>query len=105
MYNRVGCGGVDPALFLTCRGRILLCGKEIRPCIDYSGLNDITVKNKYPLPLIDSAFGPLHSDCVFTKLDLRNDFHLVRIREGGTNGKRHSTRTWDTLTIWKCHLD
>lgn len=34
------------------------------PCIDYSGLNDITAKNKYPLHLIDSAFGPPH-DAVF----------------------------------------
>lgn len=53
-----------------------------RPCIDYRGLNAITVKNKYPLPLIDSAFTSLHGAMVFTKLDLRNAYHLVRIREG-----------------------
>ncbi|XP_055015782.1 uncharacterized protein LOC129410863 [Boleophthalmus pectinirostris] len=46
------------------------------------GLNDITVKNKYPLPLIDSAFEPLHQATIFTKLDLRNAYHLVRIRQG-----------------------
>lgn len=56
--------------------------KTLRPCIDYTGLNEITVKNKYPLPLIDSAFGPLHTARIFTKLDLRNAYHLVRIREG-----------------------
>lgn len=28
-----------------------------RPCIDYRGLNDITIKNRYPLPLISSGFG------------------------------------------------
>uniref|UniRef100_A0A674NT72 ribonuclease H n=1 Tax=Takifugu rubripes TaxID=31033 RepID=A0A674NT72_TAKRU len=56
--------------------------KSLRPCIDYTGLNDITVKNKYPLPLIDSAFSPLHTATVFTKLDLRNAYHLIRIREG-----------------------
>ncbi len=56
--------------------------KTLRPCIDYTGLNDITVKNKYPLPLIDSAFSLLHNATVFTKLDLRNAYHLVRIREG-----------------------
>ena len=54
----------------------------LRPCIDYRGLNNITVKNKYPLPLISSAFVPLHGAMVFTKLDLRNAYHLVRIREG-----------------------
>uniref|UniRef100_A0A671X748 Gypsy retrotransposon integrase-like protein 1 n=1 Tax=Sparus aurata TaxID=8175 RepID=A0A671X748_SPAAU len=54
----------------------------LRPCIDFTGLNDITVKNKYPLPLIDSAFGPLHGAQIFSKLDLRNAYHLIRIREG-----------------------
>ncbi|KAJ8332896.1 hypothetical protein SKAU_G00417920 [Synaphobranchus kaupii] len=55
---------------------------SLRPCIDFRELNNITVKNKYPLPLIDSAFHPLHDATVFTKLDLRNAYHLVRIREG-----------------------
>ncbi|KAK7887257.1 hypothetical protein WMY93_026878 [Mugilogobius chulae] len=56
--------------------------KTLRPCIDYRGLNNITIKNKYPLPLINSAFQPLHGATVFSKLDLRNAYHLVRIREG-----------------------
>lgn len=30
--------------------------KSLRPCIDYRGLNDITIKNRYPLPHISSAF-------------------------------------------------
>uniref|UniRef100_A0A3P8R7J1 Gypsy retrotransposon integrase-like protein 1 n=1 Tax=Astatotilapia calliptera TaxID=8154 RepID=A0A3P8R7J1_ASTCA len=54
----------------------------LRPCIDYRGLNDVTVKNKYPLPLISSIFNSLQGATVFTKLDLRNAYHLVRIREG-----------------------
>ena len=52
------------------------------PCIDFRGLNEITIKNKYPLPLIDPSFEPLCHARVFTKLDLRNAYHLVRIREG-----------------------
>lgn len=56
--------------------------KSLRPCIDYRGLNNITVKNMYPLPLISSAFGLLQAATVFSKLDLRNAYHLVRIREG-----------------------
>ena len=56
--------------------------KTLRPCIDYRGLNDITVKNRYPLPLISTAFELLEGATVFTKLDLRNAYHLVRIREG-----------------------
>ena len=56
--------------------------KTLRPCIDYRGLNDVTVKNRYPLPLISSAFELLQGATIFTKLDLRNAYHLVRIREG-----------------------
>ncbi len=56
--------------------------KTLRPCIDYRGLNDITVKNRYLLPLISSAFELLQGTTVFSKLDLRNAYHLVRIREG-----------------------
>lgn len=48
--------------------------KTLRPCIDYRGLNSITVKNKYPLPLITSAFDPLQGAVIFTKLDLRNAY-------------------------------
>uniref|UniRef100_A0A8C1U5W3 Gypsy retrotransposon integrase-like protein 1 n=1 Tax=Cyprinus carpio TaxID=7962 RepID=A0A8C1U5W3_CYPCA len=55
---------------------------SLRPCIDYRGLNDITVKNKYPLPLMSSAFEILQGAKFFTKLDLRNAYHLVRIKEG-----------------------
>ncbi|XP_061633832.1 retrovirus-related Pol polyprotein from transposon opus [Phyllopteryx taeniolatus] len=55
--------------------------KTLRPCIDYRGLNKITVKNRYPLPLISIAFEFLEGAKIFTKLDLRNAYHLVRIRE------------------------
>jgi len=51
-------------------------GGELRPCID------ITVKNRYPLPLMSSMFKPLTHATIFTKLDLRSAYHLVRIREG-----------------------
>uniref|UniRef100_A0AAQ4QDM9 Gypsy retrotransposon integrase-like protein 1 n=1 Tax=Gasterosteus aculeatus aculeatus TaxID=481459 RepID=A0AAQ4QDM9_GASAC len=56
--------------------------KSLRPCIDYRGLNEITTKNRYPLPLISSAFELLQGATIFSKLDLRNAYHLVRIRQG-----------------------
>ena len=56
--------------------------RTLHPCIDYRGLNEITVKNRYPLPLISSAFELLQGSTIFSKLDLRNAYHLVRIREG-----------------------
>uniref|UniRef100_A0A9J7Y295 Gypsy retrotransposon integrase-like protein 1 n=1 Tax=Cyprinus carpio carpio TaxID=630221 RepID=A0A9J7Y295_CYPCA len=55
---------------------------SLRPCIDYRGLNNITIKNRYPLPLMTTAFEILQGATIFTKLDLRNVYHLVRIREG-----------------------
>lgn len=55
---------------------------SLHPCIDYRGLNDITVKNRYPLPLMSSAFELLQGARFFTKLDLCNAYHLVRIKEG-----------------------
>lgn len=54
----------------------------LRLCIDFQGLNNITIKNKYPLPLLNSAFDPLQGATVFSELDLRNAYHLVHIREG-----------------------
>ncbi|CAJ0936151.1 unnamed protein product [Ranitomeya imitator] len=55
---------------------------SLRPCIDYRGLNNITVKNKYPLPLIPELFDRLRGTQIFTKLDLRGAYNLVRIRVG-----------------------
>ena len=54
----------------------------LRPCIDYRALNLITVKNRYPLPLVPSALEQLQGAQVFTKLDLRRAYNLIRIREG-----------------------
>lgn len=55
--------------------------KTLWPCIDYRGLNDVTV-NRYALPIISTAFELLQNARVFTKLYLRNAYHLVRIKEG-----------------------
>lgn len=52
---------------------------KLLPCIDYRGLNEITVKNKYLLPLLYAAFTPLQRARFFTKLDLRNTDHFVHI--------------------------
>lgn len=56
--------------------------KTLRPCIDYRGLNNITIKNRYPLPLISSVFERLQQAKIFTKLDFQNAYHLVQIGEG-----------------------
>ncbi|KAK3508471.1 hypothetical protein QTP70_030247 [Hemibagrus guttatus] len=55
---------------------------SLRPCIDYRALNKITVKFRYPLPLVSAALERLCGTTVFTKLDLRSAYNLIRIREG-----------------------
>ncbi|KAI2645678.1 Transposon Tf2-6 polyprotein [Labeo rohita] len=54
----------------------------LRPCIDYRALNEGTVKFKYPLPLVPAAIEKLRGAKVFTKLDLRSAYNLIRIRKG-----------------------
>ncbi|KAL0154280.1 hypothetical protein M9458_050393 [Cirrhinus mrigala] len=56
--------------------------RGLRPCIDYRALNQSTIKFRYPLPLVPAALEQLRSARIFTKLDLRSAYNLVRIREG-----------------------
>lgn len=54
--------------------------KTLRMCVDYYPLNEVTVKNKYPLPWIDDLFNQLTGARVFSKIDLRLGYHQVLIR-------------------------
>jgi hypothetical protein len=51
-----------------------------RLCTDYRKLNDVTIKNKYPLPKIDDLFDQLTGAQVFSKIDLRTGYHQLKIR-------------------------
>ncbi|KAI2649346.1 Transposon Tf2-9 polyprotein [Labeo rohita] len=84
LSDSLAAGTIVPSSSPAGAGFFFVAKKDgsLRPCIDYRGLNDITIKNRYPLPLMSSAFEILQGAKIFTKLDLRNAYHLVRIKEG-----------------------
>ena len=55
---------------------------SLRLCVDYRGLNNLTIKNRYPLPLIGESLDRLGQAKRFTQLDLTNAYHQMRIKEG-----------------------
>jgi hypothetical protein len=64
-----------PALFVKKKDQTL------RMCVDYRPLNEVTIKNKYPLPRIDILFDQLAGAKVFSKIDLRSGYHQIKIRK------------------------
>jgi hypothetical protein len=52
-----------------------------RMCVDYRSLNEVTIKNKYPLPRIEDLFDQMKGAGVFLKIDLRSEYHQLRIWE------------------------
>ncbi|GIM11287.1 hypothetical protein Vretimale_14782, partial [Volvox reticuliferus] len=63
---------------------ILFVGKKdgtLRMCIDYRGLNAVTVKNRYPLPRIDDLLDKLRGSAYFSSIDLQQGYNPIRILE------------------------
>ena len=55
---------------------------SLRLCVDYRDLNEKTIKNRYPLPLIQETLMQLSKAKYFTKLDIRGAYNLIRIADG-----------------------
>jgi hypothetical protein len=51
-----------------------------RICVDYRSLNEVTIKNKYPLPRIEDLFDQMKGAKIFSKIDLRSGYHQLKIR-------------------------
>ena len=63
---------------------VLLVEKKdgpLRMIVDYRALNEVTIKNKYPLPMINDLFDQLQGAKVLSKIDLRSGYHQLKIRE------------------------
>jgi hypothetical protein len=63
-----------PAIFVKKKDETL------RLCVDYRPLNEVTIKNKYPLPRTDLLFDQLAGAKVFFKIDLRSGYHQIKIK-------------------------
>ena len=55
---------------------------SLRLCVDYRGLNEGTIKNRYPLPLLHNTLLRLQKAKYYTKLDLRSAYNLIQIADG-----------------------
>jgi hypothetical protein len=76
----------SPVLFVDKRdGTIPLC-------VDYRKLNEVTIKNKYPLPKIEDIFDQLNGAKVFSKINLRTRYHQLKVRESDIPKTAFTTR-------------
>jgi hypothetical protein len=73
-----------------------------RMCVDYRSLNDVTIKNMYPLPRIEDLFDQMRGARVFSKIDLRSGYHQMKTRPLDIPKTTFSTRygLYEFMVMW-----
>jgi hypothetical protein len=71
---------------------ILKKDNKLRLYVNYKSLNRVTIKNRYPFPLILKIIDQLKASKVFSKLDLRDTYYRIRIKKG--DEWKTAFRTW-----------
>lgn len=91
----------SPVLFVPKKG-----GK-MPMCIDYRGINEDTVQDRYPLPHMDDLIDSLWSSRIFTQLDLTSGYHQMAVKESDRSKTAFSTRyglfEWKVLPFGLCN--
>jgi len=69
----------------SCGAPVLFVKKKdgtLRLCVDYCGLNRMTRKDRYPIPLLNDLLDTPRKARIYSKIDLKSAYHLVRIAKG-----------------------
>ena len=69
----------------------------MRMFVGYHALNEVTIKNKYPLPRIDDLFDQLKEGQNFSKIDMRSGYHQLKIKESNIPKTTFVTRYFMNL--------
>jgi hypothetical protein len=94
LTDRLSKGLIRPSAS-PCRSTALFVDKQdgtIRLCVDYRRLNEVTIKNNYPLPKIEDLFDQLNGAKVFSKVDRRSGYHQLKVRESDIPKSAFTTR-------------